>query len=176
MKKIVALLFVAVFANACSSAPPVKTEAYANLPNHRTFEYDFPAVWKGIEATFQNTKITERKPKEVNDLEMRSITRRTLQTDWSYGQSRDKYQEYQVNGTPRKVWLQERTRYDVDARRVMGGVDVTVVAEEEIESLKTDGTSAGFHSVDNPDTSRANEILNKINAAILAAPPSGAAP
>ena len=37
---------------ACSSAPMVKSQAYAKLPNHRTMEFDMPTTWKAIEATF----------------------------------------------------------------------------------------------------------------------------
>ena len=172
----VALLLSALGA-ACASTPPVKTEAYAQLKNHRTFENDFPTVWKAIEEVFRNTKVTDRDPDTVSELDLRNkIKERTLKTDWSYGQSRDKYEEYKINGFPKKVFLQERTRYKVDARRIMGGVDVVVTNEEEIEKLNSDGTSAGFDSVDKPDSSRADEIVNKIANAILSAPPSGAAP
>lgn len=167
---------VAFLACGCASSPVVKSEAYAELRNHRTFEYEFPAVWKAIEETLRNTKVTDRDPDEVNDLEMRKLARRTLKTDWAYGRSRDKYQEYTVNDTPRKVFLQERTRFVVTANRVMGGVDVIVGSEEEIEKLNSDGSSAGYDSVENPDSSRAAEMLDKIANQILAAPPSGAAP
>jgi hypothetical protein len=158
----------------CASAPPVKAEAYAQLKNHRTFENDFTAVWKGIEETFRKFKVTDRDPSEVGELALRKLDRRTLKTDWSYGQSRDKYEEYQVNGTPRKVWLQERTRYNVDARRVIGGVEVAVTTDEEVERIKSDGSSGGFQGVDKIDSSRAAEILDKIANNILAAPPSNA--
>jgi hypothetical protein len=172
-----AALVAATLASGCASTPPVKTEAYAQLRNHRTFEYEFPVVWKAIEEVFRNTKVTDRDPDEVSELDLRNrIRERTLKTDWAYGQSRDKYQEYTVNDLPKKVFLQERTRYRVEARRVMGGTDVVVSTDEEVERLHSDGSSAGFSSVDQPDSSRADEILNKINAAILAAPPSGAAP
>jgi hypothetical protein len=170
-------VFLTVFASTCSSAPPVKTEAYAQLKNHRTFENDFPTVWKAIEEVFRNTKVTDRDPDTVSELDLRNKTKeRRLKTDWTYGQSRDKYQEYKVNDLPKKVFLQERTRYTVDAHRVMGGVEVLVKNEEEVEKLNSDGSSAGFYSVDKPDTSRADEIVNKIANAILSAPPSGAAP
>jgi hypothetical protein len=163
-------------APACSSTPPVKAEAYAKLQNHRTFEAEFPAVWKAIEEVFRNFKVTDRDPSEVTPLEMKKLDHRTLKTEWSYGKSRDKYQEYKVNGFPRKVFLQERVRYRVDARKVMGGVEVRVDTEEEIERLKADGSSDGFSQADTADTSRADEILNKIGGQILAAPPSGDAP
>jgi hypothetical protein len=176
LRAVGSVLLLSVLGAACASGPPVKTEAYAKLRNHRTFEYDFPAVWKAVEEVFRNTKVTERNPETVSELDLRNkLKERTLKTDWSYGQSRDKYQEYKVNDTPRKVFLQERTRYRLEARRVMGGIDVVVQGEEEIEHLKTDGTSDGFHSSDKPDPSRADEILNKIGNTILAAPPTAMA-
>lgn len=177
LNKLGIVVFLAVFASACASTPPVKTEAYAQLKNHRTFENDFPTVWKAIEEVFRNTKVTERDPDSVTELELRNkVKERKLKTDWSYGQSRDKYEEYKINDLPKKVFLQERTRFTVDARRVMGGVEVVVQNEEEIEKLNSDGSSAGFHSVDKADSSRADEIVNKISNGILSAPPSGAAP
>lgn len=158
---------------ACSSTPPVKSTAYAELNQYRTFEYDFPTVWKAIEEVFRGYKVIDRDPSEVTPLEMRKLAHRTLKTEWTYGKSRDKYQEYKVNGTPRKVNLQVRTRFVVDARKVMGGVEVKIDSEEEVERLKKDGSSDGYHGSERPDTSRVDEILNKINAQVLAAPPTG---
>lgn len=166
-------LALTMFGAACSSAPPVKTTAYAQLNNQRTFETDFPIVWKAIEEVFRHHKVTDRDPEEVTPLEMRKLNHRMLKTEWAYGKSRDKYQEYKVNGTPRKANLQERTRFKVDARKVMGGVEVKVDSEEEVERLKADGSSEGYHASERPDSSRTDEILNKINAQILAAPPTG---
>jgi hypothetical protein len=167
-----ALLALAFVASACSSTSPVKTTAYAQLSDKRTFEYDFSVVWRAIEEVFREYKVVARDPEEVTPLEMRKLERRTLKTEWAYGKSRDKYQEYMVNGTPRKVNLQERRRYQVDARKVMGGVEVKIETDEEIEKLKANGNPDGFHAVDKPDPSRADEILNKIGAKILSAPPT----
>jgi hypothetical protein len=155
----------------CTSAPKVQSEAYATLNNHRVFEFEFPVVWKGIESALRNYKITNRNPEEVGVLEMNKLTHRSLETDWLYVQSRDKYEQYEANGSPRKVYLQARVRYEVEARKVMGGVDVTVKTREEVERLKTDGTSAGYEGSDTPDPSRANEVLDRINGAILSAAP-----
>ena len=171
----ISLVLCAVFGltTGCSSAPPVKSQAYAKLNDQRMFEYDFPVVWKGIESALKNYKIVSRDPSndDVGPLELQKLDKRTLETDWIYGQSRDKYQEYQVNGTPRKKYLQTRLKYRIVAKRVIGGTDVKVNTEEEIEKLKNDGSSAGFDSVDEPDASRAHELLDKINLAILSAAP-----
>lgn len=155
---------------SCSSSPKVKQQAYAKLQSSRTFEYDFPTVWKGIEAAFTNYKITDRDPSDVDVNELKNLRERTLKTDWIYAQSRDKYQEYKVNGSPRKQYLQTRLRFEVVAASVMGGVDVKVKPDEEIEKLDKNGKGDGYSSVDHPDTSRAGEVLDKINQAILSLP------
>jgi hypothetical protein len=158
-------------ATGCSSGPEVKAQAYAKLKDTRTFEYDFPTVWKGIEATFRNYKVTDRDPDEVSVNEMRKLTRRKLQTDWIYAESRDKYVEYKINDSPRKKYLQTRVKYTVYSNSVMGGTEVRVRTEEEIERLKDDGTPAGYDAVKEQDTSRPNEILDKIGQALLSAAP-----
>ena len=154
----------------CSSTPPVKTQAYAKLKNERTFESEFPLVWKAIEEVLRNHRIKDRDPEYVDATELQKISNRSLRTDWIYGKSRDKYQEYQVNGFPRKNYLQTRFNYSIEVKKVMGGVNVRVVSEEEIERLNTDGSSAGFTGANEPDPSRPNELLDKIQTGILAAP------
>ena len=154
--------------SGCSSLPPVKQQAYAKLNNERTFEYDFPTVWKGIEETLRNHKIKDRDPEEVDPQEMRKLTRRTLETDWIYGRSQDKHQEYQVNGSPRKTYLQTRYKYLLDAQSVMGGIKLTVRTEEEVERLKEDGQPDGYSAAES-DPSRARELLDKIQISIHSA-------
>jgi hypothetical protein len=165
------LSFVLTLLNGCSSTPEVKTQAYAKLSNERTYEYDFPTVWKGIEEAVRKYKVTSRDPSEVDDLEMKKLAQRDLETGWIYGQSRDKYIEYQVNGSPRKTYLQTRFRYLVTAKSQIGGVTVTVKTKEEIEKLNSDGSPAGYSSVSGVDTSRPSELLDKIKIAILSAAP-----
>ncbi len=166
------ILSLTIFSSSCAHQPEVKQEAYATLKDHQTFEYEFPVVWKGIEKSLEKYKIVDRDPDEVSDLDMKKITKRSLETEWVYAQSRDKYVEYKVNDSPRKIFLQTRVKYFINAERRIGGTDVTVKTKEEIEKLNEDGTSAGYESVDNPDTSRPREILDKINLAILSAGPS----
>ncbi|HAR43037.1 MAG TPA: hypothetical protein DCS07_10485 [Bdellovibrionales bacterium] len=164
-------LFLSVLLAGCSSAPPVKTQDYATLQSSRIFEYEFSTVWKAIEVAFKDYKIEERDPAKVDALELKKLTRRSLETDWVYGQSRDKYQEYRINDSPRKKYLQTRVKFEVIATSVMGGVGVEVRPEEDIEKLASDGSSLGYSAVETPDSSRADEILNKINQAILSAAP-----
>jgi hypothetical protein len=154
----------------CSHAVPVQHQAYAAVRSSRTFESDFPVVWKAVETVLGKYKVLERDPADVDALQMKKLHERSAKTDWSYGESRDKYVEYQVNGTPRRKNLMTRYRFEVIASRVMGGTDVRIKMDEEIERLKPNGDSAGWDSVDRPDTSRQGELLDRIHMAILSAP------
>jgi hypothetical protein len=156
---------------SCSSPQPVKSQAYAKLNNQRTFENDFPTVWKAIEDTLRNFKVVERSPKDVDTLELKKLTHRTLETDWIFGQSHEKYHEYQINGSPRKVYLQTHFKYFLDVKSVIGGVTVTIKTEEEVERLNASGTPVGYSSAIMPDLSRSHELLEKINLSILSAAP-----
>lgn len=160
----------AFIAASCSSPMPVKKQAYAELKSERTFENEFPEVWKAIEAAFRNHRIEERDPAEVDPIELKRLRERRLRTDWIFSQSRDKYVEYKVNDFPRKKYLQLKVRYTIVAKAVMGGIHVSVSAEEEIENLNPDGSSAGYSPADKADSGRAAEILDRINGQLLGAP------
>ena len=166
-------LGVFIFWTACSSGPKVKQQEYAKLSNKRTFENPFPTVWRGIELSLHEQKVLERDPEEPTDnseFELRKLDRRTMETDWIYTQSRDKYVEYQVNGSPRKQYLQLRFKYLIDAQKVIGGTDVKVDVREEIEKIDKQGNPDGYDKMAEPDPGRASELLDKINQAILSAP------
>ncbi len=155
----------------CSSSPEVKKQAYAKLKDERTFEHEFPATWKAIETAFREYKIKERDPEEVSFTEMKKLKKREIETDWVYGQSRDKYIEYRINDSPRKQYLQTRFKCHLIAERTLGGTRVNVKVDEEIERLDQEGASLGYESFDEVDTSRPNEILDKISLALLSAAP-----
>ena len=157
--------------SACSSGPAVKTQAYAPMRNTRTFEYDLPVVWKGSLAALKNTKITDKDPDDADELQLKKTTKASIETDWIYSQARDKYVEYQVNGTPRRKQLQGRYKYKVKLKQVIGGTEVEVQTSEEIERLAANGTSDGYSSVGEPDPSRAGELLDRIEQSILSAAP-----
>lgn len=174
---VVVAALAAVSFSACSSGPEVKQEKYAKLSDTRTFEYEFPAVWKGIEETLRNYRVTDRDPKDVDANEMRSLKHRTLETDWIFTKSNDKFVEYKVNGLPRKTYLQSRLKYKINAQSVLGGVNVTVKTQEEVQKLKEDGSDDGWESAgDEKDTARASDLLDRINMAILSAPPTSEVP
>lgn len=165
------ILFLLPVIFSCSSGPEVKKQAFAKLSNQQTYEYEFPVVWKGIEEALRKFRVKERDPKEVGTLEMRKLKKRTLETDWVYGQSRDKYNEFKVKGVPKKVMLQTRFKYSLVAQRSPGGVDVTVDTQEEVERLDDEGTPTGYEKVSETDSSRPAELLEKIKFAIYSAAP-----
>jgi hypothetical protein len=135
------------------------------------YEYEFPVVWKGIESAMRNYSIVERDPADVDDVELKRLTKRTLETDWIQTHSRDKYIEFKVNDVPQKRYLWTRIKYNITAQTALGGTQVTVHTQEQVERLKADGTSAGYDKVDTVDTSRPNEVLERIQMAILSAAP-----
>lgn len=151
----------------CSSTRDVKQQSYAELKDEQTFEYEFPVVWKAIESVVKDYRVTDRDPEEVTALEMKKLTERSLKTDWIYARSNEKYVEYQVNGFPRKKYLQTRYQLEISAHSQMGGVTVHVQLQEELEHLNEDGTSAGYQTSDDPDRTLPNQFLKKIENAIL---------
>lgn len=171
MNRRIALAFVLAMAAGCASGGgKVEKQAYAKLQGSSTLEYDFPAVWKGIEAAVRGQKVVERDPEEVDPIEMKNLTHRKLETDWVYTRSTEHFQAYKVNGLPRKTYLQARVRYKIDAQSVMGGTQVSVRVDQEIEKLKEDGRSDGYSPVDEVSSNVAAEMLEKIRLAVLSAP------
>ena len=157
--------------SACTTIPAVKTPAYAPLQQERMFEYSFPRVWRAIQDVASKYKILRMtsQPPVTKESQIEDQSEGKIETDWSYSQSRDKYEEYQIDGSPRKVHLQSRFKYVIVATRVLGGTQVEIKTEEEIEKVKARGASDGFTRTLNVDSSRAAELLDKINIAILSA-------
>ena len=146
---------IALGASGCSSSG-YKTQGYARLSNTKDFEEEFPAVWRGVMAALGEYKIEERDQEKG-----------VVRTDWVYSTSNEKYLEYQVNGFPRKRYLQTRYKMAVAVDKQVGSVKVTVNPQEEIENLRSDGSFDSWRSVSEPDTSRANEMLRNIELKIL---------
>lgn len=148
---------LAVAFTACST--PYKAQGYAKLSNTREFEDEYPVVWKAAVAALAEYKV-EDKDQEKG----------VLKTDWIYRTSNEKYVEYQVNGLPRKKYLQTRYKMKVTLERLLGRVKVTVLPQEEIEILKADGGFDDWKNVSEPDSSRANEMVRTIENQILSRP------
>ena len=156
-----------VLVSGCSSIPRVETQAYANLSNRRTLEYSFPIVWKAINETLADYKVLKRDPESKDLTSLRKAKSGTLETDWIYGQSRDKSQQYSINGSPRKIELPIRFKYLVEAKSTLGGTTVIIQTSEEVEKVNSEGAPTGYSSEGKPDPSRASELLDKIQLNIL---------
>ena len=168
LNRIVVVGLAFIFFQSCSSSPDVKQHRYATLKKEWTYEYEFPTVWRAIEKALEKHKIVDRDPDEVSSVELKKLEERSLETDWIYSRSRDKFITFEVNGLPKKKYLQVRYRYEIEAERALGGTHVEVEMEEEIERLSDEGQSEGWESVEKVDSSRTNELLNRIKMAILA--------
>lgn len=156
-----------VFLMGCSSSPEVQRQDYATLPTEWTFEQDLKTVWRGIEKALSNQRIAERDPGEVAHNEWSSLRERTIQTGWIYGRSNEKFITYQVNGFPKKKYLQVRYRYYVKANTEIGGTHVSIEQEEEVQRLDDEGKPDGYETSDEPDASRGNRLLKNIELALL---------
>jgi hypothetical protein len=160
------LLGVTVF-SGCSSGPRPQTEtlAYANLNNERYYEKtDLPSAWKAIQLVFKNYKLTSEKGEDASE--------RTLETDWFVSQANERYQTIMIDQVPHQRPLESRLRFNVVAKALFGGTQVTVKTSEEIETIHDDGLHAGFSQVSTPDPARAATILDNIGRAILATSPA----
>ncbi len=150
------LLMLGSAISACSSGPEIKQQQYAKLSNTKEFEEEYDVVWKGIiDATAEYA--IEKKDAEKGE----------LLTDWVYTASNEKYFEYKVNGFPRKRYLQTRYRVSIKAKKQLGSVKVSVEPTEEAEQLKPDGSFDRWKTSDEPDSTRAADIIQKIELKIL---------
>lgn len=140
---------------ACSSGS-YKTQGYARLSNAKDFEDEYPVVWKATLAALSEYKINEQDEEDG-----------LIETDWIYSTSNEKYVEYRVNGLPRKKYLQNRYKLNVRLQKQIESVKVTVDPKEEIEGLNADGTSDGWKSASDIDTTRASEMIKNIEFKIL---------
>ncbi len=159
-------LVLALVGPGCGGSLPVRQQAYAPQKTEKTFEAEFPQVWGGIEKALEKQRVVKRDPDEVTPTELKKLTVRTAETDWVYGQSRDKYVEFQIEGMPKRKPLGLRYKVQVEARKVLGGVLVRVGTSEEVEQLGTDGSSRGYSRIDQPDTSLAHDLLEKIQLSL----------
>ncbi len=154
---------------SCTSASKleIKQQPFAERKESRTFEVDeFDKVWRAIESVFEKYRIVDRDPEEVSVIDLRKLEERELKTDWAFGRSTDKYSEYKVNDLPKKQYLSNRIRYVVTANKVLGGVDVRIKVDEEVRTLRDDGSDGDYESV-SPSGGRAAELLDNINQELL---------
>lgn len=156
----------------CASALPVKRQEYAASRTERVLEVEWMDVLRAVDETLRLQRVVKRTPDTDDLLELRRADERTWDTDWVESQSRDKYVEYQLEGVPKRKNLGVRLKYRVIAAKALGGVSLKVRQWEELEKLDSRGKSLGYEEVTALDTSRSSELLERVQQAILAAPPS----
>jgi hypothetical protein len=154
-----ALGFLAALVAVGCGGPSIKKQEYAQLSNSKEFEEEFPVVWKGVITALGDYKIEDKDQEKGR-----------VRTDWIYSTSNDKYLEFQVNGFPRKRYLQTRYKFDVEIKKQIGSVKVIVNPQEEIENLRSDGSFDNWKAVSDYDTGRANELVKNIELKILSRP------
>ena len=162
----IASLLATGLISGCASSLPYKTQEYAAQRSERTFEYEMPVVYRAIEKALEKQNVQKRSPKKVPQSELHQLAEAEWVTDWIYSQSRDKYVEYTIDSIPRRKPLQVRLKQTIVARRSIAGVQISVRTEEELERIKADGSPNGYEEV-SPDSSRAAELLDRIQLAIL---------
>lgn len=155
---LLALTSAMLFATGCSSAK-YKTQEYAKLSNTKDFEDEYKSVWRGVIDALSEFKIEEKDQDEGK-----------VVSDWIYTTSNDKFLEYNVNGFPRRKYLQTRLKYLVTIEKQMGKNTVTVDLDEEIEALRSDGSFDTWKKVSEIDSTRANDMLKTIELKILSRP------
>jgi len=167
-------VLLSALSSACSSSPDVKKNQYGPTTSERTWEYEFPVVWKAIEEAFRNHKIKERDSDDVDAVELKKLTERSMKTDWIYSQSTDKYVTYTTRdkGAPSRVYLQLRYRIVLEAEKVMGGTQVRIRPEEEIQEVDEKGNPGDYVEVDEEDRDPrlSGRLLDRIEEKINARP------
>ncbi len=164
---VIALL--SFFGATSCAGPQYSKKEYAAQRTVRTFEYEMKDVWTALEKVVEKKKVIERDPNKVAPSEWSSLRERTLELDWSYSQSRDKYKTYQVNSIPKQQPLQVRVKHSFLVKKAFGGAEVEVTTQEEIEDLDDYGVSKGYFATPDSDTSRSAELLDQIAQALLSA-------
>jgi len=86
----------------------------------------------------------------------------SVKTGWVHGRSRDKYVQYDYNGSPRRKQLTVRRQYSAGVQPALAGSQVELGIEEELEEvdLKT-GLPKGWKSV-KPDPAAFDLLMKRI--------------
>lgn len=152
---LITLAAVLLVSGCSSSGPKTKSQQYAALSTTKEFEEEYAIVWKAVLKALEGMKIEEKDEADG-----------VVETDWVVTTSTEKYFEYTVNGFPRKKFVQARYRYKVFVTKQLGSVKVSVDLNEEVENVKKDGSFDSWSEPEKKDTSRANEMIGKIENAI----------
>ena len=90
----------------------------------------------------------------------------TIYTGWVYGMARDKYVQYDFNGTPRRKQLQVRRIYGYTVEKTLAGSQVKMNVEEELQQINLkNGEHEGWKRVE-PDPAAYDMLLRRLREEI----------
>lgn len=164
MKKI--FVFAAIAFLSCSSTPKgtYKEQATPKFASSRELSEKPEVALRAAKAVLEELTRASDPPaaKKVHD------EGDTLRTGWVYGTSRDKYVEYKHNGAPRRKTLAVRRQYAYTVTPSLGGSQVTVSIDEEIEDVDLNtGENKGWSNAA-PDQAAYDQLIRKLRERILA--------
>lgn len=141
------ILFATLSLAACST-PPGKYKEEKNTPrfaDSRSFTEKPDEILRAARAVLDDLS-RESDPPATAALKS---TDESIRTGWVYSTSKDKYVEYNHNGSPRRKTLSVRRRYSYTAVPSLAGSQVTYGVEEEIQKVDlTTGEPKGWENVD----------------------------
>lgn len=92
----------------------------------------------------------------------------TVFTGWVYGQAKDKYVQYDYNGTPRRKQLALRRIYGFTVNPTLAGSQVAMNVEEELQEVDLkSGEPKGWKRVE-PDPAAYDLLLRRLREQIRA--------
>lgn len=155
---IAALLFVGAL-SSCSSGPKAKYKEEQNTPKFaqaKAFTESPDTVLRAARAVLDELQRESDPPTNAslkgND--------ESVRTGWVYSMSKDKYVEYDFNGTPKRKQLAVRRKYTYTAVPGLAGTQVSYGIEEEIQKVDLkSGEPTGWESVE--PAQAAYDMMNK---------------
>ncbi|MGZ3694030.1 MAG: hypothetical protein ACXWQO_07505 [Bdellovibrionota bacterium] len=133
---------------ACSGGPKAKYKEEENTPKFstgRSFTETPETILRAARAVLD----------EMNRASEPAVTgslkgnEESVRTGWVYSQSKDKYVEFQFNGSPKRKILQVRRKYTYTAVPSLAGSQVTYGIEEEIQKVDLkSGEPTGWEKVE----------------------------
>ncbi len=149
MMKPMILALTAISLAACASKAPkpkyMDEKNEAKFSRNRTLAEPPEKVLRGARAVLDElTKESNPQASDVVKAENNSVF-----TGWVYGLAKDKYVQFDYNGTPRRKQLSVRRIYGFSVSPTLAGSEVKMNVEEELQEidLKT-GENQGWKRVD----------------------------
>lgn len=165
MKNFIPLLLAASLASCASKAPKPKymdEKNEAKFANSRTLAEPPEKVLRAARSVLDElTKGSDPQAPDPVKNEDDSIF-----TGWVYGQAKDKYVQYDYNGTPRRKQLSLRRIYGFTVNPTLAGSSVAMNVEEEIQEIDLkSGEPKGWKRV-NTDPAAYDLLLRRLREEI----------